>query len=168
MNSGVPRKYRSPRGDCLAVSQHPFLRVRGAAFRAGLLMLGSLLMLIFASSALGAPAPGCGAGPVKTPTVVPEAPAVPVLSAPVVTPPSAPATTTPAGGETVAKPTAPLPATVAPAVRPPIRSVTKAKKPTEKFVTTHASKHHLNVRHGHTERSLARPVLRGRRPAFTG
>ena len=54
MESGVPQTYESPRGDCLVVSRRPSFRVGGIAFRAGLLLLGSLFTLIFASSALGA------------------------------------------------------------------------------------------------------------------
>jgi len=170
------------------------------AVSAGVLLLGSLFMLTFASSALavnsGSASPagkgyhnpsqpggasgctdmcgGCteggGESLTKTPTFAPEAPIVTPPSAPVVTPPSAPATTTPTGGETIAKATvlAPVPVRAAPAVRPPLRSVTKAKKPVEKFVTRHLKKHHSSVRHGATEQSLARPPLAGSRAAFTG
>jgi hypothetical protein len=56
MNSGVPKTRRSPRGDCLAATQRPFLRASGNTFRAALLLLGTLYTLIFATSALGATA----------------------------------------------------------------------------------------------------------------
>jgi hypothetical protein len=54
MKCGVPKTYESPRGDFLAVGQRPFSRTMGNTFRAGLVMLGSLSTLLFASSALGA------------------------------------------------------------------------------------------------------------------
>ena len=56
MNSGVPPKHGSPRGGSLAASHRPPLRVPRRTFRAGLVLLGSLFTLIFASSALGATA----------------------------------------------------------------------------------------------------------------
>jgi hypothetical protein len=56
MNSGVPSTYESPRSDSLAVSRRPCLRASRKTFRAGLLLLGSLSTLIFASSAMGATA----------------------------------------------------------------------------------------------------------------
>jgi hypothetical protein len=63
MNRGVPKTYESPLSDSLAVSRRPFSRARGKTFRAGLLLLGSLSSLIFASSALGATASvGLGSG----------------------------------------------------------------------------------------------------------
>jgi Ice-binding-like len=55
MNSGVPKLHRSPLGDSLAVSRPRFVR-GGNALRVGLLVLGSLSTLLFASSALGATA----------------------------------------------------------------------------------------------------------------
>lgn len=56
MNSGVPPTYESPTDDSLAVSRRSFFRTGRKTFRAGLLLLGSLSTLIFASSALGATA----------------------------------------------------------------------------------------------------------------
>jgi Ice-binding-like len=56
MNSGVPPTYESPRSDSLVVSRRPCLRASRKTFRAGLLLLGSLSTLIFASSAMGAAA----------------------------------------------------------------------------------------------------------------
>jgi hypothetical protein len=54
MNGGVPQ-HESP-GDSLAVSQRSPLRAGRKMFRMGLILLGSLTSLIFASSALGATA----------------------------------------------------------------------------------------------------------------
>jgi len=55
MKRGVPKTYESLASDSLAVSL--LMRVGGNTFRAGLLMVGGLLAtLLFASSALGAPA----------------------------------------------------------------------------------------------------------------
>ena len=56
MQYGVPRSYESPAGDSLAASRRPLLRAGRKTLRAGALLLGSLSTLIFASSALGAPA----------------------------------------------------------------------------------------------------------------
>src|SRR5580693_5376621 len=56
MNSGVPPKYESPSRDSLAVSRRSALRAGRKSFRAGLLVLGSLSTLLFASSAMGATA----------------------------------------------------------------------------------------------------------------
>ncbi len=56
MNSGVRPTYESPSDDSLAVSRHPNFRAGRKTFRIGLLLLGSLSTLLFASSALGAPA----------------------------------------------------------------------------------------------------------------
>ena len=56
MQNGVPRSYESPAGDSLAASRRPRLRAGCKTLRAGALLLGSLSTLIFASSALGAPA----------------------------------------------------------------------------------------------------------------
>src|SRR5579864_6963325 len=56
MNSGVPPMYESPISDSLAVSPCPLFRAGGKTFRVGLLFLGLLSTLLFASSALGAPA----------------------------------------------------------------------------------------------------------------
>jgi hypothetical protein len=56
MNSGVPPTCESPTNDSLAVSRRPFFRTGHKRFRAGLLLLGLLSTLIFASSALGATA----------------------------------------------------------------------------------------------------------------
>jgi hypothetical protein len=56
MNSGVPPKYKSPSSDSLAVSRRSALRAGRRTFRVGLLLLGSLSTLLFASSALGATA----------------------------------------------------------------------------------------------------------------
>jgi Ice-binding-like len=56
MNKGVPQKYESPLRASLAVSQRPVLGAGHRTFRAGLLLLGSMSTLLFASSALGATA----------------------------------------------------------------------------------------------------------------
>jgi hypothetical protein len=56
MNVGVPRKHESPTRDSLAMSRRSALRAGGRTFRVGLILLGSLSTLIFASSALGATA----------------------------------------------------------------------------------------------------------------
>src|SRR3984893_6991741 len=56
MNRGVPQTHESPPGDFRAVSRHPRLRAGRKSFRAGLLVLGSLSTLLFASSAMGATA----------------------------------------------------------------------------------------------------------------
>jgi hypothetical protein len=56
MNQGVPPKDESPSSDSLAVSRRSALRAGRKTFRAGLLLLGSLSTMLFASSALGATA----------------------------------------------------------------------------------------------------------------
>jgi hypothetical protein len=56
MNSGVPPEYESPSSDSLAVSRRSALQAGRRTFRVGLLLLGSLSTLLFASSALGATA----------------------------------------------------------------------------------------------------------------
>ena len=56
MNNGVPRTHESPVRDSLAASRIPSLRTGVRTFRAGLVLLGLLSGLLFASSALGAPA----------------------------------------------------------------------------------------------------------------
>src|SRR6202167_3372237 len=56
MNHGVPPKYESPFNDSPAVSRRSTLRAGRKTLRAGLLLLGSLSTLLFASSALGASA----------------------------------------------------------------------------------------------------------------
>jgi hypothetical protein len=56
MHLGVPQKHESPTGDSLAASRHIALRTGPRTFRGGLILLGSLSTLIFASSALGATA----------------------------------------------------------------------------------------------------------------
>src|ERR1700681_4155888 len=56
MNSGVPQKHESPVSDSLAVNQRSALRAGRRTFRVGLILLGSLSGLLFASSALGATA----------------------------------------------------------------------------------------------------------------
>jgi hypothetical protein len=56
MNVGVPEKHGSPAGDSLAANPHAALRAGHRTFRVGLVLLGSLSTLIFASSALGATA----------------------------------------------------------------------------------------------------------------
>jgi Ice-binding-like len=56
MKSGVPPTYESPKHDSLAVNRRPSLHAGRKTFQAGLLLLGSLSTLIFANSALGAPA----------------------------------------------------------------------------------------------------------------
>src|SRR5271165_6010967 len=58
MNRGVPQMHKSLSGDCLAVSQRPFLRATGNTFRAALPVLEAIYALTFASSALGASATG--------------------------------------------------------------------------------------------------------------
>ncbi len=52
MNSGVPQTYESPSGGSPAVSRSS-RRLGGRTLRVGLLLLGSLSSLLFASSALG-------------------------------------------------------------------------------------------------------------------
>jgi Ice-binding-like len=56
MNHGVPPKYESPSSDSPAVGRRSALRAGRKTLRAGLLLLGSLSTLLFASSALGATA----------------------------------------------------------------------------------------------------------------
>jgi hypothetical protein len=56
MNSGVPKTCQSPLSDSLAASRRPLFRAGRKTFRAGLLSLALLSMLLFASSALGATA----------------------------------------------------------------------------------------------------------------
>jgi hypothetical protein len=56
MNSGVPQTYESLFSDSLAVSRRPLFRAGGKMFRVGLLLLGLLSTMLFASSALGATA----------------------------------------------------------------------------------------------------------------
>src|ERR1700722_19160819 len=56
MNCGVPRMHESPFSDSLAVSTHPVLRRGGKIFRVGLILLGLLSTLFYASSAFGATA----------------------------------------------------------------------------------------------------------------
>jgi hypothetical protein len=56
MQSGVPQTYGSLSGDSLAVSRRPASRAAGKMFGVGMLMLGLLSALLFASSALGASA----------------------------------------------------------------------------------------------------------------
>jgi Ice-binding-like len=55
MSSGVPQAYESP-FNSLAVSRGPLFRAGGKMFRVGLLLLGLLSTMLFASSALGATA----------------------------------------------------------------------------------------------------------------
>lgn len=62
MNSGVPQKHESPSGDSLPASRRSPLRAGrrtfrvGLPFRVGLTLLGLLSTMLFATSALGAPA----------------------------------------------------------------------------------------------------------------
>src|SRR5580704_14495037 len=56
MNQGVPPKFESPSSDPLDVSRRSALRAGRKTFRAGLLLVGALSTLLFASSALGATA----------------------------------------------------------------------------------------------------------------
>jgi hypothetical protein len=56
MKCGVPRTYKSPRGDVFAISRRPLPGAGSKTFRAGLLLLGTLSALIFTSSALSATA----------------------------------------------------------------------------------------------------------------
>jgi hypothetical protein len=56
MNVGVPQKHESPASDFLAANWRSALRAGRRTFRVGLILLGSLSTLIFASSALGATA----------------------------------------------------------------------------------------------------------------
>src|ERR1039458_8252809 len=56
MNSGVPQTYESPLSGSLAVSRRQVFRAGPKTFRVGVLLLGSLSTLLFASSALGASA----------------------------------------------------------------------------------------------------------------
>src|ERR1700730_1822070 len=54
--SVVPQTFESRLGDSLAVCRRRLFRAGGKTFRAGLLLLGLLSTLLFASTALGAPA----------------------------------------------------------------------------------------------------------------
>jgi Ice-binding-like len=56
MNRGVPKKHESLFSDSLAVTQRPVVRAGAKTFRVGLLLLGVLSTLLFASSAMGATA----------------------------------------------------------------------------------------------------------------
>jgi hypothetical protein len=56
MNSGVPLTHESLFSASLAVSRRPLFRAGGKMFRVGLLLLGLLSTMLFASSALGATA----------------------------------------------------------------------------------------------------------------
>jgi hypothetical protein len=56
MNSGVPPKHKSPSSGSLAANRRPTLPAGRKTFRVGLLLLGLLSSLLFASSALGATA----------------------------------------------------------------------------------------------------------------
>jgi hypothetical protein len=56
MNSGVPQQHESPLSDSLAVTRRSRFRMGRKTFRTGLVLLGSMSTLIFASSALGATA----------------------------------------------------------------------------------------------------------------
>jgi hypothetical protein len=56
MNSGVPQKHESPPSDSLEVSRRSACRAGRKTFRVGLVLLGSLSSLLFASGALGATA----------------------------------------------------------------------------------------------------------------
>jgi hypothetical protein len=56
MESGVPPTYESPTDDSFAASRRSSFRTGRKTFRAGLLLLGSLSSLLFASNALAAPA----------------------------------------------------------------------------------------------------------------
>jgi hypothetical protein len=56
MNSGVPQTNESLFSDSLAASRHPAFPRSGKTFRVGLLLVGLLSTLLFASSALGATA----------------------------------------------------------------------------------------------------------------
>jgi Ice-binding-like len=63
MNRGVPKTYESPKSDSLAVSRRPLFRAGRKTYRAGLVLIGSLSSLIFATSAMGATASvGLGSG----------------------------------------------------------------------------------------------------------
>jgi hypothetical protein len=196
MKCGVPQMYESPSGDCLAACRRPFFRT-GAANRVGLLLFGSLFMLIFTSSALGASAsngrhdPTRAAGETQcvdmptcsgcsrrgggggesvaetTPVVTGTAPVV-TGTAPVVTEATSGVTETASGGVSAAHAVVvpAIPATIAVTVRPPVRRAPKGtlKKPTKKAV----KKHHARAHGGTSERMFARPVLSGKRAAFTG
>src|SRR5580704_4078128 len=56
MNQGVPPKFESPSSDPLDVSRRSALRAGRKTFRAGLLLVGLIAGLTFASSAVAAPA----------------------------------------------------------------------------------------------------------------
>ncbi|HXN38740.1 MAG TPA: ice-binding family protein [Solirubrobacteraceae bacterium] len=56
MNSGVPEKHESPPSGSLAAGRHSTSRRGRRTFRAGLIFVGALSCLLFASSALGATA----------------------------------------------------------------------------------------------------------------
>jgi hypothetical protein len=191
MNRGVPQSRKSLPGDCLEVSQRPFLRVTGSTFRAALPVLGTVYALTFASSALGATAAGrsvsagqassrwssghsgCtahsgggteGLSGKETPAVVKETPSAPTeTAAGGASPPSA---------VTPAVVPAAVPAVLASPPRPTVTASTtpkKAEKRTTKRVTKRpAKKHHPASAGETTERSLARPPLPNKRAAFTG
>jgi hypothetical protein len=196
MKRGVPQMYESPSGDCLAACRRPFFRAGGAASRVGPLLLGSLFMLVFASSALGASASngrhgsrqaagetrcvdmptcsGCsgrsggGESVAETPPVVAKTTPVVTEAIPVVTEATGGVTET-AGGEVSAADAVIIPAVppkIRVSVRPPVRRAPKGtlKKPTKKA----AKKHHARAHGGTSEQTFARPVLPGKRAAFTG
>jgi hypothetical protein len=56
MNSGVPQTHKSLFSDSLAVSRPPAFRTGGKRLRVGLVLLGLISTLVFASSAMGATA----------------------------------------------------------------------------------------------------------------
>jgi Ice-binding-like len=56
MNCGVPQMHESPLSDSLVANRRPLFDAGGRIFRVGLLLLGSLSTLLFASSALASPA----------------------------------------------------------------------------------------------------------------
>ncbi len=192
MNRGVPQSRKSLPGDCLAVSQRPFLRATGNTFRAALPLLGTLYALTFASSALGATATGrsgpsgqagyhssrghggCmshsggggteGGGGNETPAVVKETPAVVKETAGAGS--SAPGVVLPA-----AVPVA-VPAAVATTPRPTVTATTTpkkaAKRTTRRITKKRTKEHHAPSAGETTERSLARAPLPHERAAFTG
>jgi hypothetical protein len=69
MNPGVPQKQESLSRDSLAVSQRTILWTSGSTFRVGLILVGLLSTLAFASSTLGAKA-NLGLGSAARPFVL--------------------------------------------------------------------------------------------------
>jgi hypothetical protein len=191
MNSGVPQTYESPLGDCLATTRRPFMRAGCNSSRVGLVLLGSLSTLIFASSALGATAtgrsgsahhgvaPACKGhhgGGEKTPDVpVPPIEPTPPVEPKPPTEPTPPVEPVPpvGGGNTVVEVTTPIAAAAVPVAAPSTTTAkplvvpkTTLKQPARKAAKKHPKKQ--RARAGAKERTFARSALPSKRAAFTG